>query len=41
MGSSSAARTPRLDGTLQSLFERWYPGLANDNDIIAHHAAAA
>ena len=26
------ARTKTLDGTLRSTFERWYPGLANDND---------
>ena len=25
-------RTRALDGTLRPLFERWYPGLANDND---------
>ncbi len=24
-------RTRTLDGTLRPLFERWYPGLANDN----------
>jgi hypothetical protein len=24
-------RTRTLDGTLRSLFEEWYPGLANDN----------
>jgi hypothetical protein len=24
-------RTHTLDGTLRPLFERWYPGLANDN----------
>jgi len=24
-------RTRALDGTLRTLFERWYPGLANDN----------
>ncbi|MGH7048638.1 MAG: ISKra4 family transposase, partial [Stellaceae bacterium] len=34
-------RTRTLDGTLRPLFERWYPGLANDNDIAAHQAAAA
>ncbi|MGH8296484.1 MAG: ISKra4 family transposase, partial [Steroidobacteraceae bacterium] len=34
-------RTRTLDGTLQPLFERWYPGLANDNDTAAHQAAAA
>jgi hypothetical protein len=34
-------RTRTLDGTLQPLFERWYPGLANDNDIAARQDAAA
>jgi hypothetical protein len=28
-------RTRTLDGTLRALFERWYPGLANDN-VAAH-----
>ncbi len=32
-------RTRALDGTLRSLFERWYPGLANDN--AADNAVAA
>jgi hypothetical protein len=27
-------RTRSLDGTLRPLFERWHPGLANDNDIL-------
>jgi hypothetical protein len=34
-------RTRILDGTLQPLFERWYPGLANDNDIATRRGAAA
>lgn len=33
-------RTRALDGTLRPLFERWYPGLANDNDANAEQAAA-
>ncbi len=33
-------RTRALDGTLLPLFERWYPGLANDNSIEAQRAAA-
>jgi hypothetical protein len=33
-------RTRALDGTLRHLFERWYPGLANDNDANAERAAA-
>jgi hypothetical protein len=34
-------RTRTLDGTLRSLFERWYPGLANDNaDEVAQATAA-
>jgi hypothetical protein len=32
-------RTRALDGTLRSLFERWHPGLANDNS--ANNAMAA
>jgi hypothetical protein len=24
-------RTRTLDGTLRTAFERWYPGMANDN----------
>jgi hypothetical protein len=31
----------RLDGTLQPLFERWYPGLANDNTAATVLATAA
>ena len=30
-----------LDGTLRPLFERWYPGLANDNAARTGSAAAA
>lgn len=30
-----------LDGTLRPLFERWHPGLANDNDIATPQARAA
>jgi len=26
-------RTRALDGTLRAMFERWYPGLANDNTV--------
>jgi len=34
-------RTRALDGTLRRLFERWYPGLANDNPSSASQAVAA
>ena len=34
-------RTRALDGTLRPLFERWYPGLANDNTAGATVQAAA
>ena len=34
-------RTRALDGTLRPLFERWYPGLTNDNPAIAGRANAA
>ncbi len=34
-------RTRTLDGTLRVMFERWYPGLANDNGVDAEHAVAA
>jgi hypothetical protein len=34
-------RTRALDGTLRPLFERWYPGLANDNAAANVRAAAA
>jgi hypothetical protein len=34
-------RTRALDGTLQAMFERWYPGLANDNMVNTERAAAA
>ena len=33
-------RTRTLDGTLRPLFERWYPGLANDNTEQVTTAAA-
>ena len=33
-------RTRALDGTLRPLFERWYPGLANDNTASGRAAAA-
>ena len=34
-------RTRALDGTLRTMFERWYPGLADDNAPDIEHAAAA
>ena len=34
-------RTRALDSTLRPLFERWYPGLPNDNVPAAAYAAAA
>jgi hypothetical protein len=34
-------RTRALDGTLRPLFERWYPGLANDNPASAGQTAVA
>jgi hypothetical protein len=34
-------RTKTLDGTLRSTFERWYPGLANDNPQPVAPAQAA
>jgi hypothetical protein len=34
-------RTRTLDGTLRSLFEEWYPGLANDNAEEPAQAEAA
>jgi hypothetical protein len=34
-------RTRALDGTLRPLFEKWYPGLANDNSAETPHAEAA
>ncbi len=33
-------RTRALDGTLRPLFERWYPGLANNNAANCQQAAA-
>jgi hypothetical protein len=34
-------RTRALDGTLRPLFEKWYPGLANDNSAADAQAIAA
>jgi hypothetical protein len=34
-------RTRALDGTLRAMFERWYPGLANDDMVNTDHATAA
>jgi hypothetical protein len=34
-------RTRTLDGTLRPLFEKWYPGLANDNPVEVAQAVAA
>jgi hypothetical protein len=34
-------RTRALDGTLRPLFEKWYPGLANDNSAKTVQAEAA
>ena len=34
-------RTRTLDGTLRPLFEKWYPGLANDNSASSAQAVAA
>ncbi len=34
-------RTRTLDGTFRPMFERWYPGLANDRAVGTDHAAAA
>lgn len=34
-------RTRTLDGTLRSTFERWFPGLANDNMARAIQGEAA
>jgi len=33
-------RTRTLDGTLRPLFEKWYPGLANDNSASSAQAVA-
>jgi hypothetical protein len=33
-------RVRTLDGTLRSMFARWFPGLANDNSVPAEQAAA-
>jgi hypothetical protein len=35
------ARARTLGGTFRPLFERWYPGLANDNADSATQAVAA
>ena len=34
-------RTKALDGTLRHMFERWFPGLANDDQVNARCAGAA
>lgn len=34
-------RTTVLDGTLRPMFERWFPGLANDNAADTKRADAA
>ena len=34
-------RTRALDGTLRTLFEKWYPCLANDNSVDSAQAVAA
>ena len=34
-------RTRALDGMLRPMFERWHPGLANDNPASASQAAVA
>jgi hypothetical protein len=34
-------RTRALDGTLRPLFEKWYPGLANDNSAETAQVEAA
>jgi hypothetical protein len=34
-------RTRTLDGTLRPLFEKWYPGLANDSSVETAQAEAA
>ncbi len=34
-------RTQTLDGSLRATFERWYPGMANDNHRNAGNRAAA
>lgn len=35
------SRTQTLDGSLRSTFEKWYPGMANDNQNSADKRAAA
>ncbi len=34
-------RTQTLDGSLRSTFEKWYPGMANDNHEPSNNSAAA
>ncbi len=34
-------RTQTLDGSLRATFEKWYPGMANDNQLGADNRAAA
>jgi hypothetical protein len=34
-------RTQTLDGSLRPTFEKWYPGMANDNQNSADKRAAA
>ena len=41
MKKAYANGTRALDGTFRSLFERWYPGLANGNADGAAQAVAA
>ncbi len=33
--------TRALDGTLRTMFERWYPGVANNNMVNTDRAATA
>jgi hypothetical protein len=40
-GAHLLLQTRTLDGTLRSLFEEWYPGLANDNAEEPAQAEAA
>ncbi len=40
-GTRLLLQTRTLDGTLRPLFERWYPGLANDTPASAGQAAVA
>ncbi len=34
-------RTQTLDGSLRPTFEKWYPGMANDNQVPTDKQAAA